>query len=699
MRCALTGFFCVVSCLFACGPSSGSAPAAAPSKSATEASASAAAAPPVVEATLESVGLDASALDRSVEPCTDFYQFSCGKWLERTEIPSDEAMWTRSFNEIRKRNELELKEILEAAGQSAPGTDLGKLGTFYAACMDETAVEAAGKKPLLPLLAQAAKVKDRRSLAALVIELHSQQIAPFFEINPVQDPKDATRWIADLDQGGLGLPDRDYYLREDERSLKLRQTYLAHVERMLVLAGTPVPSAQSGARDVLELETELAKVSKTRVERREPKNMFNRFERSALNTASPGFDWDFYFDKLGLGGIPAVNLSAPKFFSGLSSVLSSAKPAALHAYLDWQIVHGLARHLSQGFVNESFRMDQALTGQAEIRPRWRRCLATTDNALGDLLGQAYVQSHFAGASKAAAENMVHAIHAAFQSELGSLSWMDPSTRERAGQKLAAMGYLIGYPEQWKTYGFDVDAKSHAQNVLRARAFDLKRELGKVGNAVDEREWQMSAPTVNAYYSPQRNHMVFPAGILQPPFYDVKSGVAVNLGAIGMVVGHELTHGFDDEGSQYDAKGNLADWWAPEVGKRFKEKTECVAQQYSAYEVQPGLPINGQLTLGENIADLGGVKLAFAAYRALRQSATERISAEGFNEDQQFFLAVGQAWCAKGRPEYERMMVQVNPHSVPRFRVRGALSGLPEFATAFACPADAPMLAKNACSVW
>jgi putative endopeptidase len=468
---------------------------------------------------------------------------------------------------------------------------------------------------------------------------------------------------------------------------------------MLVLAGTPAARAKTGARDVLALETELAKVSKTRVERREPKNMFNRFERAQLSSASPSFDWDVYFQQLGLGQVTALNVSAPKFFSGLSAVLASAKPAALHAYLDWQIVRGLARHLSKPFVDESFRMEQALTGQAEIRPRWRRCLATTDDALGDLLGQAYTQAHFAGESKAAAEGMVHAISSAFQSELGSLTWMDASTRERAGQKLAAMGYLIGYPDQWKTYGFDVDPKSYAQNVLRARAFDLKRELAKVGNAVDKREWQISAPTVNAYYSPQRNHMVFPAGILQPPFYDVKSGVAVNLGAIGMVVGHELTHGFDDEGSQYDAKGNLSDWWAPEVGKSFKEKTQCVARQYSEYEVQPGLPINGQLTLGENIADLGGVKLAFAAYRTLRQAAPERIIAEGFNEDQQFFLAVGQAWCAKGRPEFERMMVQVNPHSAPRFRVRGALSGLPEFAAAFSCPADAPMLAKNACSVW
>jgi putative endopeptidase len=653
----------------------------------------------VVEVSLESVGLDSTALDRSADPCSDFYQFACGKWLEKTEIPGDEPMWARSFNEIHKRNEHELQYILEGAStpETPPGTQ--KVRTFYGACMDEGAIEAAGVHPIDDLLAKARKVKDTKSLAAVTTELHAYQIWPFFDLSPVQDPNDATHWVANLDQGGLGLPDRDYYLKDDDRSKELRSFYLGHVERMLSLAGVPAEKAKAGAADVLKLETELAKVSKTRVERRDPKGMFNHLERTELVHAAPAFNWDGYFDHLGLRQVKALNVTSTKFFEGISPVIAAAPPAALQAYLEWQVLRSTARQLSKPFVDESFKLEQALTGQAEQRPRWRRCIAATDASLGDLLGEAYVQKDFAGESKQAAEKLVHAISAAFQAELGGLSWMDETTRARAGEKLHAMDYLIGYPEKWKTYDFEVNRKSHLGNVLRARAFDLKRDLAKVGNVVDRQEWDMSPPTVNAYYDPQRNHMVFPAGILQPPFYDVKSATAVNLGAIGMVVGHELTHGFDDEGSQYDAKGNLSNWWADDVGKLFQEKTACVADQYDAYEVLPGVHLNGHLTLGENIADLGGMKLAFAASRALRKDEAQQSVAGGFSEDQQFFLAVGQAWCAKTRPEFDRMMVQVNPHSPPRFRVRGPLSDLPEFAEAFSCPAGAPMRAKKACEVW
>lgn len=700
--------FLRVSCCFgwfgvlaACAPSSGSQPAASASgqsAAAPTSAESASASGNVIEATLESVGLDPLALDRSTDPCSDFYQFACGKWIEQTPIPSDEPAWTRSFNEIRKRNELELQRILEAAhAEKDAGSQ--KIGTFYAACMDESAVDAAGTKPIADLLARAAAVKDTKSLVAATTELHALGIWPFFDVSPVQDPKDATHWIANLDQGGLGLPDRDYYLRDDEASTKLRAVYLEHVQHMLVLAGVPEARAKSGAADVLKIETELAKVSKTRVERRDPKNMFNRLDRAQVGRAIPAFAWDGYFKKLGMPGVKELNVTAPKFFEGLQPVLASASPAAARAYLEWQIVRSMARQLSKPFVDESFKLEQALTGQAENRPRWRRCVAATDGSLGDLLGQAYVSKNFAGESKQAAEGLVHAISAAFGADLGHLAWMDGPTRAKASEKLAAMAYLIGYPEKWKTYDFTVDPKSHAKNILAARAFDLHRELAKVGQPVDRQEWQMTPSTVNAYYDAQRNHMVFPAGILQPPFYDVKSSIPVNLGAVGLVVGHELTHGFDDEGSQYDAKGNLENWWAPEVGTRFKGKTTCVAEQYDGYEALPGLHLNGELTLGENIADMGGVKLAFEAYRELRKDAAQKVSAGGFNEDQQFFIAVGQAWCAKARPEYERLLVQTNPHSPPRFRVRGALANLPEFATAFSCPAGSAMLAKKSCSVW
>jgi putative endopeptidase len=688
--------------LAGCSPSKSSQPAAsaaAPEPSASGAAPASAEPSHVIEASLESVGLDPLALDRSVDPCSDFYQFSCGGWIEQTQIPADEPAWTRSFHEIRKRNELELQRILEEASQSKADPSTQKIGAFYAACMDESAADAAGAQPIAGLLAKVSSVKDQKSLTAFTTELHGLGIWPFFDISPVQDPKDASRWVANLDQGGLGLPDRDYYLRDDEASRKLLRVYLAHVERMLLLTGMPKARAQAGAADVLKIETALAKVSRTRVERRDPKNMFNRLERAQVAQAAPAFKWDSYFEKLGLAQLQGLNVTAPKFFEGLQPVLSGTSPAALQAYLEWHIVSSLARQLSKPFLDESFALEQALTGQAELRPRWRRCVAASDEALGDLIGQAYVRTSFAGASKQAAEGLVHAISASFRTDLASLSWMDDPTRTRAVDKLTAMAYLIGYPEQWKSYDFEVSRTAHVQNVLRARAFEIKRDLAKVGHPVDPKEWQMSPPTVNAYYDAQLNHMVFPAGILQPPFYDVKSGAPVNLGAIGMVVGHELTHGFDDEGSQYDAKGNLENWWSPEVSTRFKEKTSCVAKQYSSYEALPGLNVNGDLTLGENIADMGGVKLAFEAYRALRKDAPEKILAGGFTEDQQFFLAVGQAWCAKYRPEYERLMVQVNPHAPPRFRIRGPLSNLPQFAEAFTCSAGSAMQAENICSVW
>ncbi len=679
----------------ACGP--GSAPRAPQSAegagSATRAGAEGSRAS---EATLASVGLDSLAMDTGADPCADFYQFACGKWLEQTEIPADEPRWTRSFNEIQKKNELALQKILE--GAAAGGSRPDKLGTFYAACMDEAAIQAAGAAPIQPLLAKAGAVEAGESLTRLVAELHGLGIWAFFDVFPVQDPKDATRWIASLDQNGLGLPDRDYYLRQDEKSTKLREVYVGHVQRMLQLAGLSEAEAKRGAADVLKLETELAKVSKTRVERRDPTNMFNRVSLPELQKKAPSFGWRGYLGGLSLGGVQALNVTAPAYFAGLQPVFEASGTSALRTYLKWQIVHSMARHLSEPFVAESFALHQALTGQAEDRPRWRRCISATDDALGELLGKAYVEKHFAGQSKQAAEAMVQAISQAFGEELARLDWMDEATRQRAMGKLSAMTYLIGYPDEWKSYDFDVSPAAHAQNVLAARAFEEKRELAKVGQPVDRTEWQMSPPTVNAYYDPQRNQMVFPAGILQPPFYSVDSAAAVNLGAIGMVVGHELTHGFDDEGSQYDAKGNLDDWWSPEVEERFKEKTQCVADQYSSYEALPDLHLDGRLTLGENIADLGGVKLAFAAYRNMRGDSP-RVSAGGLSEEQQFFLAMAQGWCAKARPEFERMMVQVNPHSPPRFRVRGPLSDLPEFAEAFSCPPKAPMHPENACTVW
>jgi putative endopeptidase len=700
--CVFTLSIGAASAVLGCSSATPSAPASAPGAGAEATSASdpgAASAPgaPAVQATLESVGLDPLAMDAKANPCTDFYQFSCGGWLAKTDIPADESRWARSFNEMNKRNELELKRLLETAGSAPASTPAARaVGTYYAACMDETTADSLGSKPIAALLGRAAAVKDVAGVVRLTTELHKMGIWPIFDIEPMQDPSDATHWLAGLDQGGLGLPDRDYYLKDDADAQKLRSFYQEHVERMLALAGLTPARAKQGAAAVLRVETELAKVSKTRVERRDPKGMYNRTDLRRLGELMPAIDWKSYLDKLGVARAGDLNVTAPHFFEGAQQALKGIEPSAWQAYLQWHIVRSTAPLLSKPFVDEAFKLEQALTGQAEQKARWRRCVGATDAALGDLLGQAYVETNFPGESKAAAVAMVKAISSAFGGELDRLDWMDATTRARAHAKLDAMAYLVGYPSKWKTYDFAIDEKGYAQNALRARAFDLARELRKVGTTVDRDEWQLTPPTVNAYYDPQRNHMVFPAGILQPPMYDVKFSVPVNLGAIGMVVGHELTHGFDDQGAQYDAKGNLENWWEPNVNASFKQKTGCVASQYSGYEVQPGLKINGELTLGENIADLGGIKLAFAAYRAMRHDATDRVIADGYSEDQQFFLALGQAWCAKTRPEMERLRVKIDPHSPPRFRVQGPLANLPEFAEAFSCTSPP---AEQTCAVW
>ncbi|HTN82040.1 MAG TPA: M13 family metallopeptidase [Sorangium sp.] len=683
----------------ACGPAASPPPLPA----ATAPAAPAPPAPqglPVVETKLESVGLDEAAIDRSANPCQDFYQFACGGWLAKAEIPGDESYWMRSFNEIEKRNEAELRRILEEAAHAGDRDPVSKkIGAYYGACMDEAAVEAAGAKPIADLLAKARRVRDAKGVGALVSELHVRRIWALFDIASAQDMKDATRVIAQLDQNGLGLPDRDYYLNEDDKSKALRTKYQEHVARMMRLAGAQEAAAKTAAADVVQIETELAKISKTRVERRDPKGLYNKLDRAALAKTAPDFPWDAYFQGIGRPDIKEVNVTSVRFFEGLSRLLKAAKPAAWQSYLAWHVVRSTAPALPKAFVDESFTLQSALTGQTEVRPRWKRCVDSTDNALGELLAQPFVKTSFPGESKPAAESMVREISDAFAREVRSLDWMDEGTKQRALTKLSAMAYLIGYPDKWKTYDFEVDPKSYAKNALAARAFHTRWDLGKIDKPLDRDEWQMSPPSVNAYYDPQRNHMVFPAGILQPPFYSVKSAVAVNLGGIGMVVGHELTHGFDDEGSQFDAKGNLEDWWSKDVGAAFRTKTGCVDAQYSAYEALPGLKLNGKLTLGENIADLGGLKLAFMAYRAMRKGAAEQTVAGGFTEDQQFFLAHGQAWCGKMRDEALRLMVQVNPHSPPHFRVNGPLANLPEFGEAFKCAPGTPMRPTNTCTVW
>ncbi len=668
--------------------------------------------PKVVQTSLDKVGLDASALDRKADPCQDFYQFACGGWIAKTKIPEDRTRWIRSFNVIHKRNELALKKILEKAAQkvasqkkaAASHTQAGldivtaKVGRYYGACMDESMVGKAGLKPLAGLMKLVRQVRNIKGLAKAVTAFHRHRIWVLFDIDSVQDFKDATKMIAGLDQNGLGLPDRDYYLRKGKRADEIRKAYVEHVAKMLSLGGMSTRKAKKAASIIMKIETAMAKISKTRVERRDPKGIYNKIDRQGLVKLMPTFPWADYFKGLGIPTITSITVTSVPYFSGMNKLIRRFGWKAWRSYLRWHLLASMAPALPKAFVDEAFAFRKTLTGQKAQRPRWKRCVASTDAALGELLAQPFVAAYFSASAKKDARNLVLAISSAFAKRLTELGWMDEATRKNAMVKLRKMAYLIGYPPKWKKYEFAL-THTYASNVLAARHNELQRRLAQIGKPVDRTLWEMTPPTVNAYYEPTKNQMVFPAGILQPPFYNENAAVAVNLGAMGMVVGHELTHGFDDQGSKFDADGNLHDWWAPDVSKKFDAKTKCIVEEYSQFEAVPGVKLNGKLTAGENIADLGGVLLAFRAYRTLRANAPEKIVADGFTEDQMFFLSMAQLWCGKVRPEAARLRARVDPHSPPKWRVNGALRNVPAFAKAFSCKQGTFMNPTQRCEVW
>ncbi|MCP4607916.1 MAG: M13 family metallopeptidase [Planctomycetes bacterium] len=655
--------------------------------------------PKIIETNLKSVGLDPEAIDRSVSPCEDFYAFACGGWIAKNEIPADRSRWGQ-FNVVHERNQITLKQILETA-MAAEKTDpeIRQIADYYAACMDEAAVEEAGYAAIKPLLALAKKVRNFKTLATAITELHRHQIWPVFYIRPEQDHKNATQMIAKLDQDGLGLPDRDYYVKEDEKSKEIRKKYTSHVKNMMKLLGFSSAKSKKAAADVMRIETEIAKISMTGVERRDIPNTYNKIDRKGLAETVPSFLWDDYFKGLGLPEVQDITVTSVKFFKGVEKLLKTVKPRKWRNYLQWQIVHDLATTLPKAFDDEDLVLVRAITGQQVRQPRWKRCIDATDMALGEALGKPYVKAMFAGKSKERAEHMVRDISGAFTQLVERIEWMSEATKKRAIEKRDAMVNLVGYPSKWRTYKFSIDKKTYAANSLAAREFLLAFDLAKIGKPIDRMDWHMSPQTVNAGYSFELNNMLFPAGILQPVFYHADAHLPVNYGAIGIVIAHELTHGFDDQGSKFAADGNLTDWWTKEDAERFKAKSKCVIEQYAKYEPLPGLNLNGELTLGENIADMGGVKLAFAAYREARKDAPERIVADGFTEDQQFFLATGQILCSKRREELTRLRAQIDPHSPPKFRINGPLSNLEAFGEAFSCQKGSAMRPAKTCEVW
>ena len=653
-------------------------------------------------------GIDVSLVDRAANPCDSFYQYACGRWLASAAIPPDKPMWNRSFLELRDRALYLLRDIAEAdaAGKRDPADRYPeKVGDYWAACMDEEGIERRGADELRAAWAGLDVVQDAPTLARALASLHRQGVFPVFSIRSEPDARDARQVIGAVVQGGLGLPDRDYYLKQDPKAVELQQRYRAHVATMLRLAGVPSGAAAAQADAIYALERSMAEVQWSRAELRNPELRYNRIDLAGLERAVPGFPWPAYLAALGHGELTDFSTTTPRYLGRLQELLQTTPPSTWRAYLAWHLLAEMAtaRALPRNLSDERFAFQsRSFTGIERQEARWKHCALATDAALGEALGQAYVRRHFGEEAKAKTRQLVSDVEGAMGRDLDSLAWMDPATRARAHDKLSRIANKVGYPDAWRNYdALRVERGSFFRSLLAANAFEVNRQLEQIGKPLDRGEWRMSPPSVNAYYRPSLNEIVFPAGILQAPFFTRGAPDAVNYGAIGMVVGHELTHGFDDQGRKYDGLGDLSDWWSPGVGQEFERRAACVVRQYQGYVAVDDLRLDGKLTLGENIADLGGLKLAYAAYRASRAGKPPEPPVAGFTPEQAFFLGHAQAWCTAIRPEYARLRVVTDPHSPARWRVDGPLSNLLEFRRAFACPDGSPMarVGSDRCEVW
>jgi putative endopeptidase len=648
-----------------------------------------------------SPSLDVSSMDRSVNPCTDFYHYACGGWIKNNPIPPDQARWD-VYSKLTYENQLYLWGILEQAAKPMPnrGPNEQKIGDYFAACMDTNAIEKAGAAPLKQALDAIAGLRSTRDLAALVAGEQREGVDTLFGFGSSQDFADSTRVIAFAVAGGLGLPDRDYYVKDDPKMREIRDKYVAHVGRMFQLLGDSPAQAAAEARTVMSIETALAKASLTRVEQRDPHNLFHKMSIAGLKALTPSFDWDRYFSTLGSPALSTVNVTEPAFYKELEALLKTESIANWKTYLRWHLAHSKASYLSSNFVDEHFAFyGKTLRGIAQLPPRWKRCVQGVDRDLGEALGQVFVQKTFTPEMKARAVAMTKQIESAMQSEIENLPWMTPATKQQALAKLHSMVNKIGYPEKWRDYSsLRIARNDFLGDVNRAAVFETHRDLAKIGKPVDRGEWGMTPPTVNAYYDPQMNDINFPAGVLQPPLFDPKMDDAPNYGNTGATIGHELTHGFDDEGRQFDSKGNLRDWWTKQDAAEFTKRTACVADQYAQYTVVDNVKINSKLTLGEDVADLGGTTLAYIAWKnATRGQQLKPVG--GFTPDQRFFIGMAQWACGSQRDEDKRLNAVTDPHSPEQYRINGVVANMPEFAKAFSCKPGQPMARPKVCRVW
>jgi putative endopeptidase len=647
--------------------------------------------------------LNVADLDRSVAACTDIYHFANGGWLKANPIPPQYSTWG-SFNELNERNNLLLRDVLESAARQAKTTrdaDTRKVGTFYASCMDSAGAEAAGMKPLAVEMQHIDAIANRTQLVAQIAHMHAAGLGGLFNFGSDQDAKNSSLVIATAFQGGLGLPNREYYVKQGPASDKIRENYVAHISRTFVLAGESSDAAREDASRVMALETKLAAASLTPVQLRDPTASYHPMSLEQADALMPGFQWHQYLSELGIARLTSVNIGQPDFFKAVSSAIQDAPIADWKAYLRWKLLDAAASSMSSNFVNEDFSFRSTLTGAREMLPRWRRCLSSADRVVGEALGREYVKVAFTPEAKKKALEMADNLRAVMKERIEHADWMSEATRKQALVKLASFNRKIGYPDTWRDYSsLRVESAPYVVNILNARRFGAERDRAKIGKPVDRGEWGMTPPTVNAYYNPQLNEVVFPAGRLQAPFFHPTYDEGANYGGIGGTIGHEMSHGFDDEGRQFDAQGNLRDWWTAEDAKRYTERATVVEKQYDAYTVLDTVHVNGKLTLGENLADVVGVSVAFDAMeRAL--AGKPRTTIDGFTPEQRFFLAYAQARRANVRPEQARLAIQTDPHSPGEYRVNGPLSNMPQFAKAFGCKPGDPMVRPDSlrANIW